>query len=140
MRANMPGVSTPVGLEKTARPRIVPLARGADPDDVMSSLCRFDLLACLVAIDAAGSTDTRNWYTHFARFYTTRSEPAARGILTDNEMRAVLFHGKDDKLAEALRAVNELASSEAWSFAGWDGFEDPTIVRFLGKWASDPNG
>ncbi len=105
----------------------------AAPEDerLLDSLCQFDILASLVAISDAGSIDTRYFYTSFARFYTRRAQPAVSRLIRDQEMRQVLFPGTDEFLATALAEVNRLASRESFQYAGWDGFDDDAIVKFI---------
>jgi hypothetical protein len=98
---------------------------------LLSSICQFDLLACVVGIGHGGAGSS-SFYPNFARYFAHRSEPAARVLLQDQSARAVLFPGSDQDLANTLRALDEVARREAlMAFSGWDGFEDPRIVQFL---------
>jgi hypothetical protein len=100
-------------------------------DAVLTSVCQFDILAALTVISATGSLDNRGWYTNFARFYASRSEPAVKRLLTDTAMRAELFPSDDSLLSAALREIDRLASSEGWQYNGWHGYSAPTILEFL---------
>ncbi len=108
------------------------LAAGAADDAILTSLCQFDMLAALVIIDETGSLSTGNWYTNFARFHSTRSEPVVQRLLADHEMREIIFRGSDQLLATALRKINEMATSESFRFDGWWGF-GPPVSEFIDK-------
>jgi hypothetical protein len=103
----------------------------ADDEELLNSLCRFDVLASLVGIDDAGLPDSSAFYPNFAKFYSSRSTPAVSALLHDDGMRQVLFRGSDEKLAEALRELNRRASSEASGITGWNGFQDQQIEDFI---------
>jgi len=104
---------------------------------VLNSLCQFDVLAALAAINVGGSPDTRYYYTNFARFHTRRSEPALRRMIEDSSVRAQLFNGGDDALALAIRVLDRLATREAFRFNGWDDLRDPIILDFLSQHPQD---
>jgi len=105
------------------------------PDDelLLDSICQFDILAALAAISDATSLDARYYYTAFAWFYTNRTEPAIVRLLTDPVLRQAVFPGSDDDLAAALRELDRRARAEAMRIAGWDGFTDERILRFMGN-------
>lgn len=94
-------------------------------------MCQFDVLAALAIIDATGTIDKRGWYTNFALFNTARTEPAVRRLLTDPEMRAILFPRPDSELAPALREIDRMARSEGARFDGWYGFDNPAVRQLL---------
>jgi hypothetical protein len=103
----------------------------ADDDRLLSSICQFDLLACVSGINQGRRVGSAFFYPNFARYFAHRSEPAVRTLLDDPSARAALFPDGDQELADVLRAVDEQAQREGFAFSGWTGFEDPTIVRFL---------
>lgn len=107
------------------------LAAGATEDEVVTSMCQFDILAALVIIDETGSLSTSNWYTNFARFYSTRSEPVVQLLLTDASMRRIIFPTGDDMLANALREIDRMATREGFSFNGWWGYQSDEVRSFL---------
>jgi hypothetical protein len=102
----------------------------AGDDRLLSSICQFDLLACVAGIGQGGAVASKFFYPNFSRYFARRSEPAVRALLDDPSARTTLFSGSDQDLADVLRALNDLAHQEG-RFSGWDGFEDPRIVRFL---------
>lgn len=102
-----------------------------DEEETLNSLCRFDILACLVAIDDAGSLTGGLYYPNFAKYYARRSIPAVIDLLNNQEMRNVLFHGSDEKLAEAISDVDDFARDDGRRFAGWDGLRDERIQSFM---------
>jgi hypothetical protein len=105
----------------------------ADDDRLLSSICQFDLLACVAGISQGKIVGSAFFYPNFARYFSYRSEPAVRVLLHDSSARATLFPDDDQDLAEALRALDEQAQQEGWKFSGWMGFEDPLIKQFLQK-------
>lgn len=103
---------------------------GAGDEAILDSLCQFDLAANLILIDDEGGPG-RGGALHFARFYTTRSEPLVLALIEGGSARQALFPRPDDELANVLRVLGEQAGQQAWRYAGWDGFEDQRILRFL---------
>jgi len=103
----------------------------ADDDRLLSSICQFDLLACVAGINQGRRVGSAFFYPNFARYFAHRSEPAVRALLDDPSARAALFPESDQDLADVLRALDEQAQREGFAFSGWMGFEDPRIVRFL---------
>ncbi len=103
----------------------------ADDDRLLSSICQFDLLACVAGIGQGGRVASEFFYPNFSRYYARRSEPAVRALLDDRAARAALFPGSDQDLAEVLRALDQQARSEGVAFSGWMGFEDERIRRFM---------
>lgn len=109
------------------------LRRGLQPEDerILDSLCQFDALAALAAIASTKSMNDRAFYTSFARFYSHRTEPAIARLIENPEMRRVIFPLDDQSLADALRLLSSLASREGFNYAGWEGFMNPVVTRFL---------
>ncbi len=103
----------------------------AEDDRLLSSICQFDLLACVAGISQGKRVGSAFFYPNFARYFARRSEPAVRALLDDPSARAALFPDDDQDLADVLRALDEQAQREGFAFSGWTGFEDPRIVRFL---------
>lgn len=105
----------------------------AGSDDVITSLCRFDALAALAVIAASGDSSGRSFYTHFARYYSTRTTPAMEAIIQDKDVRAQIFAGGDDTLlAKALAEMLRMAAREGVRFHWWGG-ESQIIERFLAE-------
>jgi hypothetical protein len=111
--------------EDCLRPDLPP-----DEERLLDSLCQFDLLACVVAMDDAESTDGRYFYPNFSRFYSQRSTPVAQRLLEDPNMRASLFRGNDENLAIVLNELDRRALSEGMSLRGWHGFPD-SVEQFI---------
>jgi hypothetical protein len=107
-------------------------------DDVISSICRFDLLAVLAIIAETEDCSDGGWYPNFARFYTARSEPAVQNLLADPAMRSIIFPLSDDELAAALREVNQMSFSEGRRFNGWSGFDSTAVETFLNAHPAPP--
>lgn len=105
----------------------------ADDERLLDSLCQFDALAALAMIAQTRSLSDSHFYPNFARFYSHRTEPAIARLLVDDAMRQAIFPLPDNVLASALRGLDNVAQREAFRFAGWDGFTDDRILRFLEK-------
>jgi len=54
-----------------------------DSELIMDSLCQFDFLTGIVAIGDLGTPDSRAFYTSFARFYSSRTEPIVVRLIED---------------------------------------------------------
>ena len=111
----------------------------AGDERVITSICQFDFLAVLTIIAETHDRSGGGWYPNFARFYTTRSEPAAEQLISDQAMRAVLFPLPDAELAAALREVDRRSRTEGARFAGWDGFDSSKIEKFLKEYPAPPD-
>lgn len=110
----------------------------SDDEGLLDSLCQFDVLANLAMIGATGGISTSHFYPSFARFYSHRTEPAIARLLADEQMRKALFPRSDEDLASALRGLDELAQREAFRFAGWDGYTNEGILRFIEAHPAQP--
>lgn len=121
----------PFGLAQIERLECLRPDLSADHEELLNSLCRFDLLASLVAIDGAGATHGGVFYPNFAKFNTHRAEPAAIALIQDSKMRNALFQGDDESLARTLSVVDDTAQEESYRINGWDRFRDRRILDFL---------
>lgn len=110
------------------------LHTGLEPGDerILNSLCQFDVLAAITAIGEARDTSDRNFYPSFSRFYSHRAAAVVEELLRDSKMRAVIFPLPDGELALALQAIDSLARSEGWRFAGWHGFPQ-SVQSFISE-------
>jgi hypothetical protein len=106
---------------------------GLDPEDeaLLTSLTRFDVLSNVVAIGDAKTTDSRVFYTNFARFRQSRLQPIVERLISDAEMREELFPLGDDDLAIALNEIGQRARHEGWQFDGFDGWEGTPVEAFI---------
>jgi hypothetical protein len=114
----------------TQLPALRPDILAAD-NQVITSICQFDILAVLTVIGATNSLSGGNWYPNFARFYSSRSEPAVRQLLSDAVMRATLFPLPDSYLAEVLCEVDRRSQIEGSLYFGWRGFNTTEVEEFL---------
>lgn len=105
--------------------------RNADDEAVLNSLCQFDFLGVMAAIAEANSTSDEFFYTSFARFRNSRTEPIVARLVADAQLRTLIFPNDDTFLATAFRTVDALARRESFRFAGWDGYTDKTVRAFL---------
>jgi hypothetical protein len=106
---------------------------------ILDSLCQFDFLAVLAAIDEMGSTDTRYYYTNFAAYYTRRVEQLVVALVRHERVRDVIYPRPDAELAEALATIDRLAAHEAFQYGGWDGFTNREITSFLRAHLKNPS-
>lgn len=104
---------------------------GPEDDSLLTSLAQFDVLASIVAVGDAGSTEGRVFYPNFARFRQDRIQRIVNRLLTDDAMRNVMFTGSDEELAQALQAIGEAAHSEGWRFDGFDGWDETDVGKFI---------
>jgi hypothetical protein len=130
------GGRLPLNILSLARDHIVRLAclrpdgLGPDDEEVITSLAQFDLLWNLIALDQ-GDTRRRTWYPSFARFRQDRIQPLADRLISEPALRAALFTGGDESLAEALFTVGEGAAQEAWMYDGFEGWGDTPVASFI---------
>jgi len=103
-------------------------------DNVISTLCQFDFLQCIHAINE--SDDERAGYPSFGIYHNSRTEPILSKILRDNLVRnALLPSMTDDKFAKIVKILDEKAGHEFIAFNGWDSdyWQDPEVRSFLGR-------
>jgi hypothetical protein len=102
-----------------------------DDEDIISSLCQFDLLYCLTAYASDPKHRLSEFLPSFARWYSHRTDPAVVDVIEDPAVREAVFPMGQQELADALRALGEHARIISFPFGGWSGYEDPRILRFL---------
>lgn len=104
-----------------------------DDDAVLTSLAQFDVLAGLAEIDAAGSIEGRVFYPNFARFRQDRVQPTVERLLTDQELRGVIFTRSDDELAVALADIGRKARNEGAIYDGFRGWSGTPVEEFIAR-------
>lgn len=120
--------------ETIARARShVAATQAARPDRVadnavLDSLCQFDAYAALVAINAG-----RPFSAGFARYWVERTRAALRAVVSDPEVRGAVFSGSDERLAAALRTLDDEAAGEGAAAGCWPGIEDEVVEEFLAR-------
>ena len=102
-----------------------------DDDRIVTSLCQFSLLACLVAIETRYEQNADPFLAQFGTYYSARTDPMLVRVLTDDALRQVFFSGDDDELAAALRLIADNASHIARGFDGWNGYHAAEVLEFL---------
>lgn len=102
-----------------------------DSEQVLSSICQFDLLSNLVAIDSAIGNNPDPFLGHFGRWYAQRSDPAVVTVIEDAEARAAIFPQGNDELRRALEMIAANTEGRGHGWGGWGGYADPRIIRFL---------
>ncbi len=104
--------------------------RHGEDEEILNSLCQFDFVASLIAIDRHANVRAAS-YPNFARFYTRRTEPIVVQLIEGGDLRETIFPPSDQDLADVIRALDQQAGQESWRYAGWDGFEDRRVLAFL---------
>ena len=121
-----------IGQEHVVRLECLRPDLAADDERIVTSLCQFDLLADLASLSLSDAKHKEAFFPNFARWYASRSDPAARMVIDKNDARDVIFAGgSDQELADALRAIAALAGKMSGAIHGWHGYEDQRIHRFL---------
>jgi hypothetical protein len=99
-----------------------------EPDDerILNSLTQFDLPSCVAAISAANATDASGtFYTHFASFYGSRTQPIVERPLTDPQLRRHIHPQDDEHLARNLALIDRYARQVGFRYDGWEGYSHP---------------
>jgi hypothetical protein len=103
-----------------------------DEDPVLDSLCQFDAYAAFAVVGATGDVGSGSFYTNFARYYQRRTMPAFTAMVEDLEVRRAVFGDDDQLLADAIRAIDRMATTEGARYDGWWGLERyGAITTFL---------
>jgi len=102
-----------------------------EDEQIITSLCQFDLLYCLTAYAGDPRHRLSEFLPSFARWFSVRTDPAVVAVIDDPDVRKAVFPMGDQELADALRALGELARSISFPFGGWEGYEDRRILEFL---------
>jgi hypothetical protein len=100
---------------------------------ILDSILQFDMLTVLMTVLGSEPEEGRAWYPNFAFWYTGRTEPIVRRFLTEPAIMNALLPGgvTDQQIAAELREIDGTSRKEAWAYAGWRGFGDPVILKFL---------
>jgi hypothetical protein len=106
---------------------VPPMEQLDDSDELLNSLCQFDLAYCLT-VTAEGRGETRA-YPACAAFHQIRANPTYVTVATDNGARKELFTESDDaQIAAAIVEVHEAASTESWNYGGfWSDLPLPAL-------------
>lgn len=110
--------------------------RPAEHPTILNSLCQFDVYGALVVIGERGTIKTGNFYTNFARYYSSRATPAFETMVNDHPVRHQLFNADDQLLADAMHEIIRLANQEGFNYNGWDGLESPAVTEFIRTYAT----
>jgi hypothetical protein len=106
----------------------------SDQDEILTSLAQFDFLANLAAIGGAGETDSKVFYTNWARFRQDRIQPVADRLVSDSVVRDAIFGDRSHAdLAVALHAVAQMANTEAARYDGFWGWQRTPAGDFVEK-------
>jgi hypothetical protein len=102
-----------------------------DNDLLLNSLCQFDLLWNLIAMDeVADSQRDWDWYPSFSRFNSERTEPIIVSLINDEALREILFKPSFiNRLTKHLKSLNDVSRKEY--FMNWSGFHNNTILGLL---------
>jgi hypothetical protein len=101
-------------------------------DNVISSLCQFDFLQCVHAIDESGRQSAG--YPSFGVYYNKRTEAMIGLVIKDERVREELLPQlSDERLAHIIRILDWNADSVPGLLKGWNlnDWRDPEIEAFL---------
>jgi hypothetical protein len=107
----------------------------ADDERILTSLCQFDLLACMTVMSDTEGRRREAFLPNFAWWYSSRTDPIVIELIENDALRQVIFPSSDQELADALRQLAGSASKMR-SFnriAGWNGYEAEAIQAFLNE-------
>lgn len=79
----------------------------ADDEQIITSLCQFDILAAFAALSTPGGKRTGPFLAQFARWYAARTDPIVVRLVEGGNLRDAVYPEPDDSLANAIRAVGE---------------------------------
>lgn len=102
-------------------------------DVVVSSLCQFDFLQCVMSVLAAD--DLHACYPNFGGFFKERTEPVIVDLVTHGKAREAVPNVDDTTLASVILELDKLAGREFFSYAGWiaGDWDDSRVPAFLAE-------
>ena len=103
----------------------------ANQNDVVSALCQFDFLQCVVAV---GSTKRlQDCYPNFGAYANDRVAPLVESLVGGGPARMTVRDVDDDSLATIIKDLDGLANNLFFSFAGWlsDSWGSSKVEAFL---------
>ncbi len=109
----------------------------AEDEQILTSLCQFSFLACLVALDTAGEINRDPFLAQFGVFYSARVDPIVARVIEDDGLRAAVFPHDNQALAGALNDIAYNAGRMSQDFHGWSGYSDQQVVRFIQRHSAD---
>jgi hypothetical protein len=104
-------------------------------DNVIASLCQFDFLQCVHAIDESDRHSAG--YPSFGIYYNSRTEPIIGLVIKDKRVReALLPQLSDEGLADIVKILDWNADSVSGLLNGWNlnDWRDPDIDAFLKRY------
>lgn len=104
---------------------------GQNMDEVTNAMCEFDFYHCVAVIYRTGSLD--RCYPSFGAYWKYRTTRIVRELVRGGPARDALEGLTDERLAEIIRALDELAAEEFFRVAAWDRgpWGDPVVDAFL---------
>jgi hypothetical protein len=102
----------------------------AESDKIDGLLCQYDVLSALVAIAATQSAESYVFYPSFAKYYSERTVPIVRRVVSDAALKSAIWPLTDEDLAIALSEIDRAARQVGW-FHGWSGYQDRTVTTFI---------
>lgn len=73
----------------------------------------------------------RVFYPNFARFRQDRIQPVIDRLITDDDMRQILFPRNDEDMAVALSAIAKAAREVGFRFDGFWGWDSTPVGDFI---------
>lgn len=100
-------------------------------DNVVNDMCQFDFFGCVIATHLAD--DVYECYPNFGLYWNHRTIPIVVDLVTNGLARQAVPEIDDDRLAEILRALDDVTAQAFFDFSGWsrNQWEDKRIIDFL---------
>jgi hypothetical protein len=95
-----------------------------DSDEVfLDSLCQFDFLWCCLSLASVeDASSSAAYYPSCAAYHQHRVMPAVQKLESKPEIRREIFGDiPDEKIADAILEVLDMAKQQSWNYGGWWG-------------------
>jgi hypothetical protein len=103
-----------------------------DKERGLNGLCQLDFLQCVHVAQRTSRGDRA--YPSFSLYDNWRTEPIVSALIADPEARRGAIPEMDDnRLAQIIHALDQVAAREAFAVAGWDSgmWRDRKVAQFL---------
>ncbi|QSZ52761.1 ATP-binding protein [Paenarthrobacter sp. AT5] len=96
---------------------------GESGEDFLDSLCQFDFLWCCLSLASnEDASSSAAYYPSCAAYHQYRITPALHLLENKPEVRAEVFGDiPDQKIADSILEVIEMAKGQSWNYGGWWG-------------------
>lgn len=99
----------------------IQLPPGTDSAEVfLDSLCQFDFVWCCISLAASEGSESSAFYPSCSAYHQHRIMPVLSRLENDSETRRAVFGIiPDQKVADSIVRVIDLAKGQSWQFGGW---------------------